>query len=226
MLGVAAQLSRVEAHLQQRGGNARASRQGRTQFGFEFRSADHPGPGQIEPTVGSNGGNFVIDSAIERRQLGGAPTEPSPPIRGLGQECGSIGEALWSIARNAKPRVLLEPGDGCIVEAPVWSRQLGVAVGGKPQSQPSKRGMRPVAGGQLTHYAQHCLLHAGMEHVVVGGQPAPRWPNSALLGALGTNPSDTFGRWTSGTSEGLKFRQRRGEFNGGNELQLLAIEQP
>ncbi len=164
----------VDAHSQQRLGYAGSSRQGRPQIVFQFRSADHAGPGQIEPAAGPDRGQLLVDAAVELGQLRSTPLQPHRPVGRLGKEGRSLGKALRALGRHDQLRIALELGDRHVVQSPVGAGQLGVAVGRQPHGQPGERSVSCIAFGQFPQHAQHRLLHARIEHVVVRRQSALR----------------------------------------------------
>ncbi len=75
------------------------------------------------------------------------------------------------------------------------------------------------------NHAQHGVLHARVEQVVVGGQTLARRVGGGPTGPVGADPLQACGGWARLSLEGLQLGQRRGEVQSRNERQVVAVEQ-
>ena len=189
--------------------------------------AEHVGAGQIEPAVGPDGSQLLVGAAVEAASCSARHASHA-------RRCGSRAERPPAGRSASGPRPAAadsclgsKSGHGFVVESPVGAGQLGIAVGREPHGQAGKRRVPGVARGQLAQHAEHRLLHARMEHVVVRRQSPPRRPRSAAGRARPRRSTAMpFGLGPAGPADGLQFRQRRGKLDHRDQSQVLAVEQP
>ncbi len=89
---VAAQPPQVDPHPHQGLGHRHSLRQRGAEFPLPGLAGEEAGPGEEDVGIGAEGGQFLLDAAVEAAQLVGTPSQPLLRAA-VGQEAGSLSEA-------------------------------------------------------------------------------------------------------------------------------------
>ena len=163
---------------------------------------------------------------IELVALGGPPLQPAPTLLVGIEERRAGGKPLSAAAGRLHARIALEAGNGGVVHAPFRTGKLRVAVGREPQRQAAEAGVAGVTLHQFPHGRQHRLLHARIKRIVIRRQAAARTVRAAPGGAVRPDPLQPLSLRSAAAAERLQGRQRRGELQRRNQLQVFAVHQP
>src|SRR3972149_7074387 len=86
--------------------------------------------------------------------------------------------------------------------------------------------MMTVPPGHLANRRQDRVLDPRMKDVVIGCRAAQRWIRLQPGLAFRPDPADPLTLLPAPAQRGLQFRQRGGELQRWNQIELLAVEEP